>query len=355
MAEAGLGFEASLRRGDFQLSAAFAVEPGDTLALLGESGAGKSTCLSIIGGLVAAEQGRVTVGDVWCDTARGIDWPPERRHVGFVFQEFALFPHLTVLGNVAYGLRARGRSRAEAEGRAQSWLDRLGLGQTGGRAARELSGGERQRVALARALATEPRVLLLDEPFGALDARTRQNVRGELRAFLHELGIPTVLVTHDPVDALVLGDRIAVLEEGRVVQTGRRDELLEHPRTPVVAALAGLNVYPVELTPGSGLREARAGDVVFHVLADGGQGPCFLSFAPQDVALAASRQPGSPQNVFQGHVREVLPMPDRLRVVLDAGVLIIAELTREAAATLAVAPGRMLWASVKATAIRVYR
>ena len=355
MPEGGLVFEATADLGDFHLEAAFDVAPRETLVLVGPSAAGKSTCLALIAGLRRAARARVTCGaDVWCDTAAGIDRTPEGRRVGFMFQEYALFPHLRVLGNVAYGPRARGRTRAESEAAAQRWLDRLGLGEVAARPVTELSGGQRQRVALARALASDPQVLLLDEPFASLDVHTRANVRIELRSFLDEVGLPTVLVTHDPIDALTLGDRIAVLDHGRVVQTGTRDDLLEHPRTEVVAELAGVNVYRAELAAGRGLKEARAGALVFHVLADDRRGPSFLAFAPSEVVVSAERSPGSPQNVFGGTVREVLPLPDRLRVTVDAGALVVAELTREAGASLEVKPGRRVWLSIKATAIRVY-
>jgi molybdate transport system ATP-binding protein len=355
MPETGLAFAAEAAIGGFHLDAAFEVGRGETLVLVGPSGAGKSTCLTLVAGLRRPRAARVVCGGaVWCDTGAGIDRPPEQRRAGLVFQEYALFPHRSVLGNVAYGPRARGSSRGEAEARAARWLDRLGLGELADRPVTSLSGGQRQRTALARALASDPQVLLLDEPFASLDAATRANVRVELRAFLEEVGLPTVLVTHDPVDALALGDRIAVLESGRVVQSGTREDLLAHPRSPVVAELAGLNLYRAELTAGRGLKEARVGDVVFHVLADDRAGPSFLAFAPSEVALSAERGPGSPQNVFAGTVREVLPLPDRLRVSIDAGVAIVAELTREAGATLAVRPGRPVWASIKATAIRVY-
>jgi molybdate transport system ATP-binding protein len=209
-------------------------------------------------------------------------------------------------------------------------------------------------VALARALAAEPRALLLDEPLAALDVSTRGAVRSELRRFLAECGLPTLLVTHDPVDALAFGDRIVVLEDGRVSQVGSREALLAEPRSAFVGELAGLNLYRAELASGSGLKEARVGDVVFHVLADDRSGPAFLAFAPSEVALAVTPGPGSPQNVFPGRVVELLRLPDRLRVVIDAGLVLVAEVTREAASALGLVPGLTVRASIKATAIRVY-
>jgi molybdate transport system ATP-binding protein len=351
----GLVFDARLRRASFSIDAPLSVAPGETVVLVGPSGAGKSTWLAMAAGLARPDEGAVTcAGEAWCDALRGLHLPPEARRVGMLFQEFALFPHLSVADNVRFGPRARGRGRAEAARQATTWMERFGLSGLDDRPVGRLSGGERQRVALARALASEPRVLLLDEPFGSLDVTTRGAVRSELRSFLSGCGLPTVLVSHDPVDALAFGDRIAVLEEGRLTQVGSREALLAHPRSPFVADLAGLNLYRVALAPGRGLKEARGDGRVFHVLADDLSGPAFLAFAPSEVALSEGRGPGSPQNVFPGRVTEVLPLPDRLRVVLDAGFVLVAEVTREAGSSLGLTPGRHVWAAVKATAIRVY-
>jgi molybdate transport system ATP-binding protein len=353
--ERGLAFDASIRLDGFVLAAEFSVQPAETVVLVGPSGAGKSTCLALVAGLLRPDAGSVTCGgEVWVDVARGVHVPPEARRLGVLFQEFALFPHLSVAENVRYGPRARGRGRAEADRLASAWIGRLGLGGLESRLVGRLSGGQRQRVGLARALATEPRALLLDEPFGSLDVATRGAVRSELRGFLTEWALPAILVTHDPVDALAFGDRIGVLEAGRLIQIGPREELLTRPRSAFVAELAGLNLYRAELAEGRGLKQARVGTLVFHVLADELAGSAFLAFAPSEVVLATTRGPGSPQNVFPARVTEILPLPDRLRIVLDAGVVLAAEVTREAAAALELAPGRNVWASIKATAIRVH-
>jgi molybdate transport system ATP-binding protein len=227
----------------FRLRAALEVRTGETLALVGPSGAGKTTCLALIAGLLAAETGRIVCdGEIWCDTTQGIHRPPEARRVGLLYQEYALFPHMTVGENVRYGPLARGRGRGEAREAAALWLERLGIQELEPRFAGELSGGQRQRVALARALAVAPKVLLLDEPFGSLDVSTRSAVRSELRAFLESCDLPTILVTHDAADAVAFGDRIAVLEAGRLVQVGSRETLLHEPRTPFVAQLGGVNL-----------------------------------------------------------------------------------------------------------------
>ena len=182
----------------------------ETVALVGPSGAGKTTVLRAIAGLAKPSRRLVAAnGEVWFDSERRINRRPEERAVGYVFQEYALFPHLSVERNVAF-----------AGGEPGDLLERLGIGDLAKAKPTELSGGEQQRVALARALAHEPQILLLDEPMAALDPHTRGRVRAELRTLLHELGLPSILVTHDFLDASALADRIAVLVEGRIVQTG---------------------------------------------------------------------------------------------------------------------------------------
>jgi molybdate transport system ATP-binding protein len=354
-AEGTLRVRARLSRQAFDLDVGFEVPPGETLAVVGPSGAGKSTCVAAVAGLLRPEAGRVSLGDeVWCDTDQGVDWPPHRRRVGLVHQDFALFPHLTVLENVAYGARARRQARHVALGKATEWIERLGIGAYADRPVDALSGGQRQRAALARALASGAGVLLLDEPFGSLDASTRNEVRRQLREFLREVRLPTVLVTHDPTDALTLADRIAILEEGRVSQIGVCEELLVRPKTPFVAELFGVNFYRVVLAAGAGLREAVVGDVVFHVIETGHSGSVTLAFPPSAVTLSAERPSGSARNTFQGTVLEVVPLMERSRVLLDCGVTMAADVVRESAVLLNLSRGQPVWASVKAIAIQVY-
>jgi molybdate transport system ATP-binding protein len=356
MASEALAVRAALWRQKFRLEVAFDVHAGETLAIVGPSGAGKSSSISAVAGLLKPDSGRIALGDdVWCDTDRGIDRPPHQRRVGFVHQEFALFPHLTVLENVLYGARSRASARDAALRAAGSWIDQLGLAQLAGRPVQALSGGQRQRTALARALASGAGVLLLDEPFGSLDASTRNSVRRQLKEFLREVRLPTVIVTHDPTDALALADRIAILEDGRMSQIGPAEELLARPQSAFVAELFGMNFYRANLREGSGLREATVGTVVFHVAGLEAPGPVALAFPPSAVTLSLERASSSAQNVFEGIVREVAPLVDRMRVVCDCGIPIVADVVREASATLGLYPGRAVWASVKATAIRVYR
>jgi molybdate transport system ATP-binding protein len=351
----GLSARITATVGSFSLDVELEVGRTETLVLLGPNGSGKSTCLDLIAGLRTPERGRIVLnGAVLHDTETGVDLPPEDRRVGLVFQDYALFPHQSVRGNVGYGSRARGIARDEREQSIDRWLARLDLTTLAHRLVAELSGGQRQRVALARALASDARILLLDEPFSSLDATSRATVRAELRGFLRDMALPALVVTHDPLDAFVIGDRLAVIEGGRLVQSGTGEDLLAHPRTPFVANLVGLNVYEADLATGVGLKEARAGTTTFHVLADQLAGAVHLVFSPSDVALGNEAPRGSFQNAFEARVRETTNLPDRLRVNLDAGVPMAADITREAARGLPLTPGASLWAMVKATSIRVY-
>lgn len=217
----GLDARVTVRRGQFVLTVDVQVAQGETVAVLGRSGAGKSTLLRTLAGLLPLDEGRVTLaGQVLDDPVQRRFVPSERRPVGVVFQDYLLFPHLRARDNVAFGLQARlGQSRRHARDRAEEWLERFGISDLGDRRPGALSGGQGQRVALARALATEPRLLLLDEPLAALDSTTRGEVRAFLRTVLPTLSAPILIVTHDPTDAEVLADRTIALEAGQAVAT----------------------------------------------------------------------------------------------------------------------------------------
>ncbi|WNG87411.1 ABC transporter ATP-binding protein [Mycobacterium sp. ITM-2016-00317] len=212
------------------------IEPGELVALLGPSGCGKTTALRILAGLDEATSGTVSVGGV--DVSRV---PANKRDMGMVFQAYSLFPHLTVLDNVAFGLKMRGKSKRDRLSRASDMLDLVGLGALGGRYAKELSGGQQQRVALARALAIQPRVLLLDEPLSALDAKVRTQLRDEIRRVQLDVGTTTLFVTHDQEEALAVADRVGVMNQGRLEQLAAPADLYAHPATPFVADFVGLN------------------------------------------------------------------------------------------------------------------
>jgi molybdate transport system ATP-binding protein len=340
-----------LRRGSLELAIDLHLAEGEVVAVLGPNGAGKSTLLRVLAGLLRPAAGRVAVaGATWDDAPAGTHLPPHRRSVGMVFQDALLFPHLTVTDNVAFGLRTRGVGRAAARRAAAAWLDRVGLGGLGEQRPAHLSGGQAQRAALARALVTDPAVLLLDEPLSALDARTRLTVRAELRRHLAEFGGGTVLVTHDPVDAMALADRVVVVEHGRVVQAGTPAEVNRRPRTDYVARLAGLSLL-------SGTGEGRAvrldgGGVV--AVAEETAGPVFAAVRPESVALYLSRPEGSPRNVWPARLAGATPHGSTVRCELAGEVPLVADVTAGAFAELGLAPGAQVWATVKASEVAVY-
>ena len=349
--ESGLEARLRLRLGRLDLDVMLAIEPGGIAALLGPNGAGKTTVLRALAGLLPLTEGRVVLdGQVLEDTARRVRVPAERRPVGMVFQDYLLFPHLSVLENVAFGLRSRGAGRASARQGAAGWLERLGLGAVGDARPGTLSGGQQQRVALARALATDPRLLLLDEPLSALDVSIRAEVRRDLRRHLREFPGVNLLVTHDPLEAIALADRLVVIEDGRVVQAGTPAEVTEHPRSAYVADLVGMNL----------LRGRASGDAVdvdgggrLEVVG-GGSGEVFVVIPPQSVSLWPARPVGSPRNVWLGRAAGLDLLGDRVRVRVEGRPSVVAEVTPAAIAELGLAEGTEVWVSVKATEVRVY-
>jgi ABC-type sulfate/molybdate transport systems ATPase subunit len=233
-----LTFDATVVRGSFSVTAAFEALPGRPLALVGPNGAGKSTMVAAIAGLLPLESGLIRVGDLIVSAGEAAV-PPELRRVGVVFQDFLLFPHLTVRDNIAFAARVRGAGRAIARAEAQPWLERFELDHLASRHPAQLSGGQAQRVALARALASDPEVLVLDEPLASLDVEIRDEVRADLARHLRDFGRPTVLVTHDAEDVAAIADDVVVIQEGRVTQQGTLTALAAHPATPYVARLFG--------------------------------------------------------------------------------------------------------------------
>jgi molybdate transport system ATP-binding protein len=325
---------------DFDVEVALDVG-AETVALVGPSGAGKTTVLRAIAGLAQPTSRLVAAnGEVWFDSDRGIDRRPEERAVGYVFQEYALFPHLSVERNVAF-----------AGGDPGDLLDRLGIGALAKAKPPELSGGERQRVALARALARKPDILLLDEPMAALDPHTRGRVRVELRALLHELGLPSILVTHDFVDAAALADRIAVLVDGRIVQTGTAEELIASPATPFVAELAGGNLLTGQARVRvDGLTEVVLESGLTVVSTDEADGPVGVIVHPWDISIALSETRDSAQNHLQAPIESIVPVGNRRRVRVGP---LTAEVTAASTERLDLKTGEIVVAAFKATATRL--
>ena len=345
--EADLG----LALGELDLEVELDVATGELVVLLGPNGAGKTTLLRALAGLVPLARGRVTLdGTVLDDIAAGGHVPTERRPIGFVFQDYLLFPHLSALENVAFGLRARGLPRAEARRRAAGWLDRDGLADHAGARPRTLSGGQRQRVALARAMAGDPRLLLLDEPLAALDAATRTEVRRDLRRHLASFDGTRLLVTHDPLEAIALADRLVVLEGGRVTQTGTPAQVSARPRSAYVAELVGINLYRGR-ADGAAIDLEGGGRLV---AAGGHRGQVFAAVHPRAVALHRRPPEGTPRNVLAGTADALEAVGDRVRVRVAGTVPVVAEVTPAAAGELRLADGGPVWATVKATEVTVY-
>ena len=339
----------AVRRPTHTTSVDLQVPAGQVLGLIGPNGAGKSTTLRALAGLVAVDDGHIRVdGRSWSEP--GSHLPASRRSVGLVFQDSLLFPHLSALDNVAFGLRTRGSSRSEARAGARTWLERLEVADLAARRPRQLSGGQAQRVALARALAPEPAVLLLDEPTAALDAAGAMTLRVQLRRHLSAFGGVSLVVTHTALDAMVLADRLAVLDDGVVVQIGTPAEVAAAPRTQHVAALVGLNL--VRGRASSGTLEVAGGHHV--VAADRINGDAFAVFSPAAVSLFTEPLNGSPRNVWPGTVASLAPHGDAIRVRVEGAVPLLADVTPAALASLCLEPGSPVWASVKATEISVY-
>lgn len=350
-----LHVEAALRLGEFELEISLDCAEGECLALAGPSGAGKSTALRIVAGLQRPDRGRVRCGgETWFDAAGGVDVPSERRRCGYLFQDHALFGHLTAVENVAYGMGdvPRGERRA----RALDLLARFGVeGVASARPAR-LSGGERQRVALARALARRPRALLLDEPLSALDPRGRARAGREMAALVGEANVPVLLVTHDFTEAATLADRIAVIDDGRVVQAGAANALAARPASAFVADFTGAVVLSgVAHRVGEGLTRVELDGGGTATSTDEGEGPISLGIHPWEITLepAESGPTGSAQNRLPARVVSLAPVGGRVRVGLAAGQPLVAEVTRVAAGELALEPGTEVVATWKATATRL--
>ncbi|MFE7095312.1 ABC transporter permease [Streptomyces erythrochromogenes] len=325
-------------------------QPGTTIAVVGENGAGKTTLLRALLGLTPRAHADLRLGDADVTTL-----PPHKRQVAWVPQDGALFPHLSALANTAYGLRAHGVPRADARRAAQAWLDRLGVGHLAHRRPSQLSGGQAQRVALARALAARPRLLLLDEPLAALDQTTRAHVRHTLRTHLAGFGGVCLIVTHDPVEAVSLADRVLVLADGRALQDAPPAEVSRHPRSPWVARMLGRNAWP-GIASADGLALAAGGRlVVAEVLPEGAEALAII--APEAVSVHRDRPGGSPRNVWPGTVREITAVGSRLRVLIASAEApdLVAEITPDAAAELGLADGSAVWTSVKATEVVLVR
>jgi molybdate transport system ATP-binding protein len=337
--------------GTLTLNAELTVADGEMVAVIGPNGAGKTTLLRALAGLVPLQLGRVSVDDLILDDTETGRWlPPERRPIGVVFQDYLLFPHLSALDNVAFGLRATRTGKADARRQALEWLDRVGLADHAGHRPRALSGGQAQRVALARALITQPRLLLLDEPLAAVDVSARGDTRRTLKAALHDFPGARILVTHDPLEAAALAGRIIVLENGTIVQTGTVADVTARPRSPWAAEMVGLNLY-----------RGWADGTSIHINANtkltaatSGSGEVFAVIAPRAVTLHRHKPESSARNTWPGTTESLDLEGDRVRVRITGSMPIVAEVTPAAVADLHLDEAGPIWVSVKATEVAVY-
>jgi molybdate transport system ATP-binding protein len=347
----GLTARIVMRRSErLSLDIDLTIQPGETLALLGPNGAGKTTIVNVLAGLLPIDSGHISVDDVVVDEpSSGTFVDAEDRDIGVVFQDYLLFPHLTIVDNVAFGLRSRGVSRQEAHAVGTVWLGRVGLAGFEALRPHELSGGQAQRVALARALATGPRALLLDEPLAALDVTVRGELRHLLRSHLAEFEGPKLLITHDPTDAFLLGDRIAIVEGGAITQAGDTDELRLRPLTPYAADLAGANLYSGVAAHG----RVQIGGHSLQVADEGIEGPVLVTIAPAAVAVHKHPPGGSPRNAWQTVVERFEPLGSRVRLLTGAPLPITVELTEDARTEMGLDQGSSIWVAVKATEITV--
>jgi molybdate transport system ATP-binding protein len=317
--------------------------------LYGPSGSGKTTFLRLVAGLERPDQGLLQFRDqTWFDSERGLSLDPQQRRAGFLFQDYALFPHLTVRRNVGFAARHPEK--------IHEWLERFGLAGLSSRLPRALSGGEQQRAALARALAADPALLLLDEPLSALDAPTRARLRHELRRALIESGVPSLVITHDRVEALALGDWIAILVAGRIRQAGPIEEVFRRPADVQVAESLGVeNVLPAQIVArASGLATIQVGSIHLECVDRGEAGPLFACIRAEEVTVS----PGSPgsssaRNRLAGRIRSVLLEGAVARVELDCGFPLVALVTAQSASDLHLQPGALVSAVIKATSVQL--
>jgi len=316
--------------------------------LFGPSGSGKTTLLRMLAGLERPDAGSIVLREIsWFDSARGIHLPTQERRAGFLFQDYALFPHLTVAENVGYAARRE---------TVHKLLATFGLTELAASKPRALSGGEQQRVALARALAAEPALLLLDEPLSALDAPTRARMRYELRRMLLASGVPSIVVTHDRMEAVALGDWIAVIVDGRIRQTGPVQEVFRRPADFQVAESLGVeNVLAAEIVGrDAGLLVLQVGAARIQCVDSGETGPVFACIRAEDVAIARQMdQVSSARNRLAGHVRAVIPEGALARVELDCGFPLVALVTAQSAGELMLQEGETVSAIVKATSVQL--
>ena len=356
----------TVERGGFHLEADLRAAPGEVLAVLGPNGAGKTTLLRALSGLEALSSGSIRLGDLTLDDAATDTFlPAEHRPVGLVFQNYRLFPHLDVRDNIAYAPRVKGASRRASRAAADTWLERLDLTTLATRRPHEISGGQAQKVALARALAADPKLLLLDEPLAALDAKTRLDVRAQLRSHIKQFAGPVLIITHDPIEAMIMADHLLVIENGRVVQQGSPAQVARQPATQYVARLVGLNLYTGTLDAATQRVSLDDGGTLIVTLGDQQppaeeaarpcERPVLVGLRPSAITIHTIRPThASPRNIWKGTVTALELLADRVRVQVDATPPALVDISAAAVADLGLRPGTAVWLSAKATETEAY-
>jgi molybdate transport system ATP-binding protein len=349
-----------LTRGSLLLDVDLRANEGETMALVGPNGAGKTTCLHVLAGLLRVERGRIQLGGEMLDGGPdGSFVPPQQRGCGFVFQDHLLFPHLSVLDNVAFGLRSRGTCKAEAAAVARQWLERVGLADRAAVRSGALSGGQAQRVALARALVLEPEVLLLDEPFAALDEPSRDALLPDVGAILRHDRVTTFLVTHDRGEAQALADRVAVLMAGRIVQLDATARVFQSPVSEEVARFVGVETLVTGrvIARDDGLTVVEAAGRKLEVAAAARVGETVrLGLRPEDVTLVLPTELAplsSARNYLPGTIVRVTASAPSTRVVVDVGFPLVATVTARSVADLGLTEGGPIVAAFKASAVHL--
>jgi molybdate transport system ATP-binding protein len=338
-------------RGNFTLDIDTTFSAGTVTAVLGPNGSGKSSLLRALAGLQSVDSGEIVFGDRVVNAAPSVHVSPQDRSVGVVFQDYALFPHLTVIENIAFGPRSLGASKKDAQIESRVQMNSLGITELADQKPGQISGGQAQRVALARALATQPDVLLLDEPLAALDAQTRESVRTELDRQIKAFAGCVVFVTHDPFDAMLLADRVIVLENGVITQVGTPGELAARPATGYVASLMGVNLIRGQAQAGVLLVE---GGGVLQIPQHSLEGEVLAVIRPEAITLHLNKPEGSARNVWEGTVSGLAPMHDRIRVSVQATPPVVATITHAALADLSLAVGTSIWVSAKTLTIEAF-
>ena len=367
----------------FHLSLSFSAEPGKTTVLLGESGSGKTTVLRLLAGLLNPQHGRISLGEtLYFDSEKRVAVPPQERAFGYVFQDYVLFPHLSVFENIAFGLHAQRLPRQLIRQRVGAVLEQVHLSGFDQRRPAQLSGGQQQRVAIARALALQPALLLLDEPLSALDVQTRREVRHELHRILAEVGITTILVTHQYLEALVFGEQILVLDAGKVIQRGEQRDLLTHPRSSYIAELIGVNffrghivrqetnmLYAIQLQNGAQSFEIVAA-LKEHMSTEKNPAvgeDAYIIVDPRSITLYPNPPDSSARNVFRGEIVQMLHLGGsplhssgenehvRVSILLNGNMPpLTAEITEASALRMQLHDGKIIYASFKATEASIY-